>query len=89
MGARGLFLLGALALWPPEIVLYAWTKRELSRKLVTFPAPEHFSVGLSTGFNTPTKANSEPLRSHFYGARRSFPGGAGYDNRCDYSRRGI
>jgi hypothetical protein len=42
MGARGLFLLGALAFWLPEIVLYAWTKQELSRKLVTFLLPGTF-----------------------------------------------
>jgi hypothetical protein len=42
MGARDLFLLGALAFWLPKIVLYAWTKQELSRKLVSFPLPSTF-----------------------------------------------
>lgn len=42
MGAKGLFLLGGLAFWLPEIVLYAWTRQELSRKLVTFLLPSTF-----------------------------------------------
>lgn len=39
MGAKGLFLLGAIAFWLPEIVLYAWTRQELNGKLVTFLLP--------------------------------------------------
>jgi len=34
--------LGALAFWLPEIVLYAWTRQELSQKLVTFLLPGTF-----------------------------------------------
>lgn len=39
MGARGLFVLGALAFWLPEILLYAWTRHELSNRIVTFLLP--------------------------------------------------
>jgi hypothetical protein len=39
MGARGLFGLGALAFWLPEIALYAWHRQELNAKLVTFLLP--------------------------------------------------
>ena len=39
MGAKGLFGLGALSFWPPEIALYAWTRHELNRKLVTLLLP--------------------------------------------------
>lgn len=39
MGAKGLFLLGALAFWLPEILLYAWTRSALNGKLVTFLLP--------------------------------------------------
>ena len=42
VGAKGLFLLGALAFWLPEIALYAWTRQELSGKLVTFLLPSTF-----------------------------------------------
>jgi hypothetical protein len=54
-----------------------------------FPPPKHFSAGLSAGLNTPTKASPETLRSHFYGARGSFPRDTGYDNWRDYPRSGI
>jgi hypothetical protein len=49
----------------------------------------HFSVGLSAGFNTPTKANAETFCSHFYGARRNLVRDAGDDDWRDYPRRGI
>jgi len=39
MRAKGLFLLGALAFWLPELILYAWTRHELHGKLVTFLLP--------------------------------------------------
>lgn len=39
MGAKGMFGLGALAFWLPEIILYTWTSHELSGKLVTFLLP--------------------------------------------------
>ena len=39
MGAKGLFGLGALAFWLPEIALYAWHRQELNAKLVTFLLP--------------------------------------------------
>jgi Na+-translocating ferredoxin:NAD+ oxidoreductase RnfD subunit len=42
VGAKGLFGLGALAFWLPEIVLYAWTRQELNRRLVTFLLPGTF-----------------------------------------------
>jgi hypothetical protein len=42
MSAKMLFLIGALAFWLPEIVLYAWTKQVLSGKLVTFLLPSTF-----------------------------------------------
>lgn len=40
--AKGLFIWGALAFWLPEIVLHAWTRQELSRKLVTLMLPSTF-----------------------------------------------
>jgi hypothetical protein len=42
MSAKGLFISGALAFWLPEIVLYAWTRQGLNRKLVTFLLPSIF-----------------------------------------------
>jgi hypothetical protein len=42
MSAKGLFLVGALAFWLPELVLYAWTRHELSGKLLTFLLPSTF-----------------------------------------------
>jgi hypothetical protein len=42
MQAKSLFGLGALAFWLPEIVLYAATKHELNRKLVTVLLPSTF-----------------------------------------------
>jgi nucleoside recognition membrane protein YjiH len=44
MDAKGLFLLGALSFWLPEIVLYAWTRRELNGKLITFLLPSIFLI---------------------------------------------
>jgi hypothetical protein len=37
--AKQLFGLGALAFWGPEIFLYAWERKELSRELITFLLP--------------------------------------------------
>jgi hypothetical protein len=42
MGAKGLFGLGALAFWLPEITLYAWYRQGLNAKLVTFLLPSIF-----------------------------------------------
>ena len=42
MRAKSLFVLGAIAFWLPEIILYAWNRHELSRKLVTFLLPSTF-----------------------------------------------
>jgi hypothetical protein len=42
MGAKGLFGLGALAFWLPEIALYAWQRQALNAKLVTFLLPSTF-----------------------------------------------
>jgi hypothetical protein len=39
MRAKSLFLLGALAFWLPELILYAWTRHGLNGKLVTFLLP--------------------------------------------------
>jgi hypothetical protein len=39
MRAKGLFLLGAVAFWLPELILYAWARHELNGKLVTFLLP--------------------------------------------------
>ena len=39
VGAKGLFGLGALSFWLPEIALYAWTRHELNRRLVTLLLP--------------------------------------------------
>lgn len=39
MGVKILFLLGALAFWLPEIILYALTRQTLNGKLVTFLLP--------------------------------------------------
>jgi hypothetical protein len=36
--------LGALSFWLPEIVLYAWTRRELNGKLITFLLPGIFLI---------------------------------------------
>lgn len=44
MGVKGLFLLGGLAFWLPEIVLYAWTRQELNGRLVTFLFPSSLMV---------------------------------------------
>jgi hypothetical protein len=44
METKGLFLLGALSFWLPEIVLYAWTRRELNGKLITFLLPGIFLI---------------------------------------------
>ena len=44
MGAKGLFLLGAVAFWLPEIVWYAWTRQELNGKLATFLLPSGFLI---------------------------------------------
>src|SRR5271169_2649041 len=42
MGAKGLFGLGALAFWLPEIALYTWQRQALNAKLVTFLLPSTF-----------------------------------------------
>jgi LssY C-terminus len=42
MGAKGLFGLGALAFWLPEIALCAWQRQALNVKLVTFLLPSTF-----------------------------------------------
>jgi len=42
MGAKGLFGLGALAFWLPEIALYVWQRQALNAKLVTFLLPSTF-----------------------------------------------
>jgi hypothetical protein len=44
MNAKSLFLLGALAFWLPEIVLYASTRQALNGKLVTFLLPCSFVI---------------------------------------------
>ena len=44
MNAKGLFLLGALSFWLPEIFLDVWTRQELNGKLVTFLLPSTFFV---------------------------------------------
>jgi hypothetical protein len=44
MRARTLFLLGALAFWLPEIVLYVWNKQDINRKLITFLLPSIFLI---------------------------------------------
>jgi hypothetical protein len=44
MNAKGLFLLGALSFWLPEIVLYGWTRQELNGKLITFLLPGIFLI---------------------------------------------
>ena len=41
-GAKGLFVLGALAFWTPEILMYACTRDEISSKLITFLLPGTF-----------------------------------------------
>jgi hypothetical protein len=38
-GAKGLFLMGALAFWLPEVILYACTKQAVSGRLLTFLLP--------------------------------------------------
>ena len=62
------------------------TKAELA---IVYEGKVWSSKALSAGFDTPTKANLESLRSYFYGARRSFPRDTGHDNWRDYSRCGI
>lgn len=37
--AGRLFLLGALSFWGPEILLYAWKRRDLDSRVVTFLLP--------------------------------------------------
>jgi hypothetical protein len=44
MKARMLFLLGALAFWLPEIVLYVWNKQDINGKLITFLLPSIFLI---------------------------------------------
>jgi hypothetical protein len=44
MGAKGLFLLGALAFWLPEIILYALTRQPLNGRLVTFLLPSSLLI---------------------------------------------
>jgi Na+-translocating ferredoxin:NAD+ oxidoreductase RnfD subunit len=44
MTAKGLFLLGALSFWLPEIFLDVWTRQELDGRLVTFLLPSIFLV---------------------------------------------
>jgi hypothetical protein len=44
MGAKGLFLLGAMAFWLPEIVWYAWTRQALNGKVVSFLLPSSFLI---------------------------------------------
>jgi hypothetical protein len=42
MSGKGLFLLGALAFWLPEIILYACTRHALNVKLISFVLPSVF-----------------------------------------------
>lgn len=44
MGAKSLFLIGAVAFWLPEILLYAWTRQELNGKLITFLLPSSLVI---------------------------------------------
>jgi hypothetical protein len=44
MNAKGLFLLGALSFWLPEIFLDVWTRQEFNGRLVTFLLPSTFLV---------------------------------------------
>ncbi len=44
MSAKGLFLIGALAFWVPEFILYAWTKHGVNGKLVTFLLTTSFLI---------------------------------------------
>jgi len=42
--AKGLFVMGALAFWLPELVLYAWIRHGLNGTLVTFLLPSSLLV---------------------------------------------
>ena len=65
MGAKGLFGLGALAFWLPEIALYGWQRQALSAKLVTFLLPSTFLlVYLLVSILRP-KRNSNPSTAIF------------------------
>jgi hypothetical protein len=44
IGAKGLFLIGALAFWLPEMILYALTRYELNSKLITVILPISFLI---------------------------------------------
>lgn len=45
MGAKGLFLLGAVAFWLPEIVWYAWTRQALNACLKSSGLRAHGQIG--------------------------------------------
>jgi hypothetical protein len=65
MGAKSLFLLGALAFWLPEIVLDAWTRQELDGKLVTFLLPSTFLLAYLLVLVLRRKRSAKPSAAIF------------------------
>ena len=65
MNAKGLFLLGALSFWLPEILLDVWTRQELDGKLVTFLLPSTFLVAYLLALVLRPKRNAKPSAAIF------------------------
>ncbi len=65
MRAKSLFALGALAFWLPEIILYAWTRQELSRRLITFLLPSTFILAYVVVLTFRPRRSTKPSAAIF------------------------
>src|SRR5271163_4059076 len=65
MGAKALFCLGAVALWLPEILLYAIGRHEPSGRLITFLLPSTLLVAYAAVLLIRQKRDSMPSAAIF------------------------
>src|SRR5580658_1716105 len=65
MNAKGLFLLGAVSFWLPEIFLDVWTRQELEGKLVTFLLPSTFLLAYLLALVLRPKRSAKPSAAIF------------------------
>ena len=65
MNAKGLFLLGALSFWLPEIFLDVWTRQEFNGRLVTFLLPSTFLVAYLLTLAVRPRRSAKPSAAIF------------------------
>ena len=65
MNAKGLFLLGALSFWLPEILLDVWSRQELDGKLVTFLLPSIFLLAYLLALILRPRRSAKPSAAIF------------------------